>query len=164
MLEMREIPHEDMEELLDMMRERSRWLEETGRPMWNPDYLRREVFLEKYHNPRCFLAREGNENVGGFALTERADGFWENHHREGAVYLHKLVVAPRFSGRGYAVGIIGLLEELLRDEGRDILRIDYYGDRVNLKKLYGECGFVDRETLVMPDGTPICLAEKSIRP
>lgn len=145
-----------------MLRERAEWLADTGRPMWNPAYLERGAFLAKYSNPRCFLAMDGGEVVGGFALMENDEGFWKGRDHAGAYYVHKLVVPRRYEGKGYAGTMLGAIAELARAEGRSLLRLDYYEDRSYLERLYRFAGFSVVDRLTMPDGTVIRICERAV--
>jgi GNAT superfamily N-acetyltransferase len=153
------IAYERIEEFLEMLRERASWLEAKGQPMWNPEYLQKDRFLERYPRPACFLALEGDEKVGGFTLIERDGDLWAERPGDSAFYIHKLVVREACSGRGYAGRILAWVKDYARERGKDYLRLDYYEDREYLGRLYGGAGFREIDVKTMPDGTRIARAE-----
>lgn len=153
------LPHERLEEYLAMLRERASWLEAKGQPMWDPEYLQRDRFLERYPRPACFLALEGGEKVGGFALIERDGDLWADRAGDSAFYIHKLVVREACSGRGYAGRILAWVQDYARKRGKSCLRLDYYEDREYLGRLYEGAGFRKIDVKTMPDGTRIARAE-----
>ncbi len=150
-----QINYERLEELLELMRERAKWLESINQPMWNLQYLEQEKFIEKYQQPACFLASDGEEKIGGFILLEEDSFLWAEQVNEAAYYLHKLVVRQGYSGKGYAERMIAWVKELAHKEGKKYLRLDCYADREYLRQLYQKCDFVEQEIVVMPDGTGI---------
>lgn len=150
-----------IEELLVLLRERAQWLIDRGTPMWNPAYLEKEAFVQRYPGLRCFLVRNPDP-IGGFVLIERDEVFWKGHSQDGVHYLHKLVVAVGAQGRGYGPRILEAIAALSRAEGRRALRVDYYEDHTALERLYLGCGFEKRQTLTMPDGVRIALAERPL--
>jgi GNAT superfamily N-acetyltransferase len=153
------LPYERLEEYLAMLRERASWLEAKGQPMWNPEYLRADKFLERYHRPACFLALDGGEKVGGFALIERDEDLWADRLGDSAFYVHKLVIRQACSGRGYAEKALAWIQGHARESGKDFLRLDYYEDRECLGRLYAGSGFRVIDVKTMPDGTRIARAE-----
>jgi GNAT superfamily N-acetyltransferase len=153
------IAYERIEEFLEMLRERAAWLEALGQPMWNPEYLAKDAFIERYHVPACFLAFDGGEKVGGFALIEKDEDLWPDRLGDSAFYIHKLVVRKAFSGRGYAAKILAWIEDYARERGKDYLRLDYYEEREYLGKLYAGAGFRKVDVRTKPDGTRVALAQ-----
>lgn len=85
------------------------------------------------------------------------DGFlWnEEENNQKAFYIHKLVIKPEFSGKGYAQKSISLIKDLALQEGIAYLRLDCYEDRAYLMKLYDDCGFYKKRKTVMDDGTAL---------
>jgi len=156
------IEYSKIEELLVLLRERSKWLESIDKPMWNPAYLDSDSFIQKYQNPSCFLAKEGENTIGGFILLEKDDGFWSESFDNDVFYIHKLVVDKRYEHRGYGKKILLKIADYAKKEHKLRLRIDYYKDRKNLETLYTEVGFSIQEELVMPDGIVICKCEKTL--
>lgn len=153
------IAYERLEEFLVMLRERAFWLEAKGQPMWNPEYLRKDLFLERYRQPACFLAFDGGERVGGFALIEKDEDLWGDRLGDSAFYIHKLVIREACSGRGYAEQTLAWIEGHARERGKNFLRLDYYEDREYLGKLYARAGFREVDVKTMPDGTRIARAQ-----
>lgn len=147
-----------IEELLVLLRERAQWLIDRGTPMWNPAYLEKEAFVQRYPGLRCFLVKDPDP-VGGFVLIERDEVFWKDHPQDRVHYVHKLVVTLGAQGRGYGPRILEAIADLSRSEGRRALRVDYYEAHRALERLYLGCGFEKRQTLTMTDGVRIALAE-----
>ena len=162
MLQIEQINYERLEELLELMRERAKWLESIDQPMWNLQYLEPQKFIEKYQQPACFLACDGEEKIGGFILQEEDFFLWTEQKNEAAYYLHKLVVRQGYGGKGYAARMITWVKELARKDGKKYLRLDCYADREYLRELYQKCGFMEQEIVVMPDGTEIVKFEYQI--
>ncbi|PKL24135.1 MAG: N-acetyltransferase [Spirochaetae bacterium HGW-Spirochaetae-3] len=158
MIDVEELDYDRLDDLLSMLRERAAWLEAKGMAMWDPTYLERDAFVARYGDPACFVFRDGDEAVGGFILVDR-DEAWQERGGEDACYVHKLVVRPRFAGRGYAEEALGWILDFAEARGIDAVRLDYYADRPYLARLYAACGFAALPDRVMPDGTRITPAE-----
>lgn len=158
MLDVEELGYDRLEEYLSMLRERAAWLEAKGLPMWDPAYLERDAFVGRYGNPACYLMKDDDQAVGGFALVDR-DGAWDDSDGVEACYVHKLVVRRSGAGKGYAAEALGWILDFAESRGLDAVRLDYYADRPYLARLYSSCGFAARPDRVMPDGTRITPAE-----
>ncbi len=152
-LKIKQLETQQLEIYLDILLERALWLESINQPMWNTNNLNPVNFEKMYPNNRPYLLYCGDEVVGGFILLKK-DGFlWsESENLENAYYIHKLVIKPEYSGKGYAKESLNLIMNLAKDEGVDYLRLDCYGDRANLIKLYEDSGFYNKRSTVMDDG------------
>lgn len=152
-LEMRQLETQQLQIYLDILMERALWLERINQPMWNTSNLNPISFEKMYPNNRPYLLYNGDEIVGGFILVKQ-DGFlWsESENLENAFYIHKLVIKPMYSGRGYAKESLNLIKNLAKSGGVDYLRLDCYGDRANLIALYEDSGFYNKRDTVMDDG------------
>ncbi|MNM86536.1 hypothetical protein D3C81_986920 [compost metagenome] len=62
------------------------------------------------------------------------------------------MIKSEFAGKGYAEKVIVLIKELARQAKVRYLRLDCYGDRAYLRKLYEQCGFYKKRETVMDDG------------
>lgn len=162
MLKIEHIDYSRIEELLEILREKSRRLEQMGQPMWNPAFLKKEAFIEKYNSPDCFLAYEGEKAAGGFVLMEQDDFLWKENSADKAFYVHKLAVREGFSGKGYAHQMVEWIKEYSRLCNKHYVRLDCYEDRPYLMKLYGECGFTGKAVSTMPDGIRIAKFEYAV--
>lgn len=140
--------------LLDILIEKAKWLESINQPMWNIDNLNPVNFEKMYPNETPYLIYKGQEIIGGFILIDNDTFLWnEEENREKAFYIHKLVIKSEFSGMGYAMKTLNLIKELAVQAGTLYLRLDCYGDREYLKKLYEGSGFYVKRKTVMDDGT-----------
>lgn len=66
-----------VELLLQMMREVSQWLIDIGQPMWNPEYLNRHAFMERYNHPDCFFSHSGQSACRGICFDGSGSPFLE---------------------------------------------------------------------------------------
>lgn len=162
MLKIEMINYDSIEVLLNMYREKSKWLEDTGKPMWNMEYLQKETFIMKYNEPECFVAYIEDIPMGGFVLVENDDMFWSDYSHFGVYYIHKLVVKKGYTGKGYALQILNWVGSYAKSVNRQKLRLDCFEDRDYLLKLYSSCGFNLERVKVMPDGIRIAQFEKSL--
>ena len=153
------ITYDRIDILLNMYKEKSKWLESIGKPMWNPAFLEKDAFFQKYPNPECFLAFIGNHPAGGFILIEKDEFFWNDDGSASSYYLHKLVVREGFTGKGLAEEMVMWARKYAMAMGKRTLRLECYHDREYLIKLYTKCGFRMTQIKVMSDGTEIALFE-----
>lgn len=149
----RQLDKDKIQILLDILLERAKWLESINQPMWNPDNLNPVNFEKMYPNETPYLIYRGKDTIGGFILLEHDNGLWnEEENKQKAFYIHKLVIKSEFSGQGYSEESIELIKKIAVQAGISYLRLDCYGDRPYLIKLYEECGFHQKRESVMDDG------------
>ncbi|BCN29314.1 GNAT family N-acetyltransferase [Anaeromicropila herbilytica] len=159
-LYIKEIAEERIEILLELLREKADWLIKIEKPMWNPKYLSKEEFLKKYNNCKMFVIQESEEVVGGFVLIENDQSFWNSEeNNDAAYYIHKLVIKDGYTGKGYAKDAIEWVKDYSISKSKTYLRLDCYGDREYLKKLYRECGFTLKREIQVDHNLNACLYE-----
>lgn len=139
--------------LLDILLERAKWLESINQPMWNPNNLNPVNFEKMYPNETPYLIYRGKDIIGGFILLEHDKGLWnEEENTQKAFYIHKLVIKWEFARNGYAEKSLLLIKDLAVQAEASYLRLDCYGDRPYLRKLYEKCGFYKKRETYMEDG------------
>lgn len=142
----------EIQVFLAILLERAKWLESIGQLMWSIENLDPVNFEKMYPNYKPYLIYENDNIIGGFVLLEHDDFLWSEEDNEKALYIHKLVIKSEFAGKGYAEKVIVLIKELARQAKVQYLRLDCYGDRVYLRKLYEQCEFYKKRETVMDDG------------
>lgn len=126
----KEITEEKIETLLELLREKANWLIKIGKPMWNPKYLSKQEFLNKYINCEMFIIQENEEVIGGFVLIENDNLFWNSdENNDSSYYIHKLVIKDGYTGKGYARDVIECIKKYSILKCKNYLRLDCYSDR-----------------------------------
>lgn len=149
----RQLDKDKIQILLDILLERAKWLESINQPMWNPDNLDPVNFEKMYPNETPYLICRGRDIIGGFILLEHDNGLWnEEENKQKAFYIHKLVIKQEFAGNEYAEKSLLLIKALAVQAEVSYLRLDCYGDRPYLRKLYEKCGFYKKREMYMDDG------------
>ena len=159
MFYVKQIEYSAIGEYIDMLVERCNWLKDHKIDMWKIEQLNKESIIQKYENPVCFLAYEDSVSVGGFLLLEIDNRYWPDRLEEKAYYLHKFVVKPDFSGKGYSTKMLNWVKEFGKQNGKDFIRLDYEKRRKYLRNMYLQSGFVDIEYMNQNKGFELVKAE-----
>ena len=163
MFRVEEIGHDRLEDLLGLLRERAAWLEAKGCKMWEASRLTIPGILSRYHDPRAYLAFDGEEAeggaVGGFLLVGSDEHYWSGKAGDKALYLHKFVVRLGLGGRGHSGRMLEWVKDFGRATGRDFIRLDYQRGRGTLRRLYLAHGFAEVEEMTNHDGDLMVKAE-----
>lgn len=147
-----QINEEKIEILLDILRKKADWLIKIRKPMWNPKFLSKEEFLRKYAQGKMFIIQKGEETIGGFILVENDKLFWSaEENSQDAYYIHKLVIKDGYTGKGYSRDAIEWIKKYSNINCKKYLRLDCYGDRDYLNKLYKQCGFILKREIKVED-------------
>jgi GNAT superfamily N-acetyltransferase len=120
--------------------EAARWLSDRGEPLWGEEETSGEDLVG--------VARAGELVTGMIAGTVCAcmylhsddRVFWPNAREAEALYLHRLAVARRYAGLGYARAMLEWAQREAQRMGRDYLRLDCE-PRPKLLALYRNAGF-----------------------
>ena len=76
-----------------------------------------------------------------FAVTFNDEIIWGEKDKEPSIYLHRIVTKPGFRGNGYVKNIIDWSVNYGKQNGKQFVRLDTWGDNQRLIEYYTSCGF-----------------------
>lgn len=130
----------DVPEVDTLIRATAEWLISKGEPLWG----RNETsYAELEHVARAgelVVGRVGRELATCMYLHDEDRVFWPHVTLGEAFYIHRLAVARKFAGRGYAEAMLEWAAGEARAKGRPFLRLDCE-PRAKLLALYRSAGY-----------------------
>lgn len=97
---------------------------------WDEHYPRRKDFLTDIENKQLFVGEEEDKIAVIFTVNSYYDDQYENGvwKYEGSEFrvIHRLCVAPEFQNRGIAKNTLEYIENKLRAEGVESIRLDVF--------------------------------------
>ena len=76
-----------------------------------------------------------------FAVTFNDFIIWGDKDKDPSIYLHRIVTKPGFRGNGYVKNIIDWAVNYGKENGKQFVRLDTWGDNQKLIEYYTNCGF-----------------------
>jgi GNAT superfamily N-acetyltransferase len=135
-----------------LIHEAAAWLIAKGEPLWGPNETSYDELLRAVRADELVTGRIAGELAACMYLHHDDTLFWPQAPAGEAFYVHRLAVARKFSGRGYARKMLDWAEAETRARGRDYLRLDCE-PRTKLLAIYRDAGFA------RIDATPIQVGE-----
>lgn len=142
----------DLDAILGLIEEASRWLKARGQDQWAepwPDREQRDArILKGLANKKTVIVRQGDTAVATVTMAN-----WHNPKvwvsgscradlTERAVYLHRLVTARKYAGHGLGESLIKWAEKYARAKYRaQWTRIDVWATNKDLHRYYEKLGF-----------------------
>ena len=131
---------ESVPEANALIREAARWLTAQGKPLWGPNETSLDELERVAHAGELVMGRIGSDAAACMYLHDEDRLFWPQDKPGEAFYVHRLAVARKYAGRGFAHAMLGWAEDEVRARKRDFLRLDCE-PRVKLLALYASAGF-----------------------
>ena len=142
----------DLEAILGLIEEASRWLKALGKDQWAepwPDREQRDArILKGLANKKTVIVRRGDTAVATVTMANwHNPKVWVNGSctadlTERAVYLHRLVTARKYAGHGLGESLINWAEKYARAKYRaQWTRIDVWATNKDLHRYYEKLGF-----------------------
>ncbi|EUJ28218.1 hypothetical protein MFLO_12506 [Listeria floridensis FSL S10-1187] len=138
---------EDTEELSDLMINTAKWLKEQGSLQWNALLSGNDVhgLAAKIHDCEVYHVSKDGEIAGTMILQQAPSDWdtnlWQESAAEPAYYLHRLVVARKFSGQNLSHAMLQFAEQVTSDAEVPLLRLDIMKRVQVLNDLYQSAGF-----------------------
>ncbi|MBR5382330.1 MAG: GNAT family N-acetyltransferase [Clostridia bacterium] len=132
-------------------------LENRGILQWDDLYPAEEVFLSDIRNGWLYAGMQDTDIAVIYAVSRECDeqyanGNWKYPGSEYRV-LHRLCVDPRFQNRGVAKETLRHIEEELRENGVETVRLDVFCNNPYALALYRRSGYEQVGTALWRKGT-----------
>lgn len=144
---------EDLEAILQLRHDASRWLATRGITQWArpwPDAtgLKRHI-LSAIQAGETWMAERGGTICGTVTLNgDVHPGLWTTSElRQPACYVHRLIVDRALAGRGLGAEILDWVADVASTQGAFWLRLDVWTDNTELHRYYRSQGFTHVRTV-----------------
>ena len=142
----------DLEAILGLIEEASRWLKARGKDQWAEPWPNREQrdarVLRGLVNRKTAIVRQGDSAVATVTMANwHNPNVWVNGAcvcdlSERAIYLHRLITARRYAGCGLGELLINWAAKRARAMyGAQWIRIDVWTTNTDLHRYYQRLGF-----------------------
>jgi GNAT superfamily N-acetyltransferase len=131
---------DDVPETDALIRATAEWLINKGEPLWGPNETSLDELKRVARLGELVIGRVENELAACMFLHDEDRLFWPEVALGEALYIHRLAVARRFAGRGYAHAMLDWAAQQARAKGRAFLRLDCE-PRAKLLALYRGAGY-----------------------
>ena len=121
------------------MIEAAKWLQNPNQPLWDPADLTPEKLRAVIQPSEIFVGYVECDAAVAVFLQSRDPLFWPGVND--ALFVHKLSVARRFAGQGYAADMLAWAAEHAKSTGKKFLRLDCAADLPKLRRFYENCEF-----------------------
>ncbi|WP_324674566.1 GNAT family N-acetyltransferase [Hymenobacter sp. GOD-10R] len=144
MLTVRQATSADIPSILALVRRVVPLMIAAGNFQWSADYPNEAVFQQDITRQHLWIAELDGQLVGIAALTndqdeEYAQADW--NVTETALVTHRLAVDPAAQGKGVAVALLNKAEELAREQGLHVLRVDTNSENQATQRLFPKLGY-----------------------
>ncbi|RAK02249.1 N-acetylglutamate synthase-like GNAT family acetyltransferase [Larkinella arboricola] len=135
---------DDIPAILQLIRRVVPLMRATGNLQWDDQYPNAAVFENDIAQDQLWVAELDHQLVGLAAITtdqepEYAEVGWDL--TETAVVVHRLAVDPAVRGRGIAAQLMNQAEEVARQRGISVLRIDTNTQNEATQRLFPKLGY-----------------------
>ena len=147
-----------------LIHEAADWLTAKGEPLWGPNETSYDELVRVTQAGELVIGRVGNALAACMYLHGEDALFWPEARPDEAFYIHRLAVARKHAGRGFARAMLAWAENETRAKGRVFLRLDCE-PRAKLLALYQSAGFtrIDAQPIVVV-GHHVVRHEKPVLP
>jgi ribosomal protein S18 acetylase RimI-like enzyme len=130
----------DIAEADAIIREAAGWLIRAGMELWGPEEISFEALRRVAEERELVMGRVSGEAAACMYLHKEDTLFWPEARAGEAFYIHRLAVARKFKGLGFAKEMLVFAAAEARAAGRAHLRLDCE-PREKLLALYRGAGF-----------------------
>jgi ribosomal protein S18 acetylase RimI-like enzyme len=135
---------EDIPYIMQLIRKVVPLMRAAGNFQWGDDYPNPEVFANDITIGQLWIAELENKIVGISAITtdqdpEYADAGWDI--TEKAIVTHRLAVDPDYQGKGIARALMNQAEQVAKNSGTSILRVDTNSKNMATQALFPKLGY-----------------------
>jgi ribosomal protein S18 acetylase RimI-like enzyme len=129
----------NIDEAVSIMRQAAEWLIDSGKKMWDLQ----DLTFEKIGRPKdeYIVMYNSFESVACAILSFEDKDFWLEIPVNMSGFIHKLCVRRKYAKSGAAQKLIEYIEQICKNKGISVLRLDCDPHRKSLVKVYENIGF-----------------------
>jgi ribosomal protein S18 acetylase RimI-like enzyme len=129
----------DLDIVLQRYRDAIDYQRKHGYNLW-PEFDRQMITKEILEG-RHWKMTEDEQVACVFSVVYSDPVIWKEKDLDDAIYLHRIATNPEFKGRNFISRIVQWSKEHARENKRQYIRMDTWGDNENLSNYYIRAGF-----------------------
>lgn len=158
MMEIRKAVPNDLAQMLEIVAQAQAFLRQSGVDQWQDGYPTREILLRDIESQQMELLTDGGQIAAFAALIfggepdyDRIyDGAW---HAEGEyLTIHRVAVNAALRQTGAASRLLAHADQLCRERGVSMLRVDTHADNRAMQGMLKKSGFVYCGRVILSGG------------
>lgn len=149
MIEVKNTIIEDLEFVYHLFDEAINYQKRKGFPVWNG--YDKHVLQTDVNNKLQFKIVIDKEIACVFSICFSDKIIWRTKEQGDALYLHRIVVNPKFKGQQQFKHILEWAKSLAATKQLKYVRMDTWGDNQNILNYYQKFGFSFVENYTTPD-------------
>ncbi len=131
---------EELETVLEILKEAANWLLSRGIDQWQPDSFSRDSIAERIRLGEVYLAKQNQQSIATITLQWSDRFFWVDDDTD-AGYIHKLAINPAYTGTGLGRRLLEWAEQATKAAGKNCLRLDCMYENTKIRQYYEDAGF-----------------------
>jgi len=144
----------EIPDILDITKACAVFMIDKGIYQWNEEYPSSKAFEKDIERKELFVLEKAAKVIGTVVIStlmddEYASVKWLTPNSNN-VYIHRLSVAPKFQGKGYAQQLMDFAENLARENGYISIRLDTFSQNRRNQKFYETRGYKRLEDIAYP--------------
>jgi len=121
-------------------------MNENNIPQWDERYPSQEIIREDILNNQMYLGEIENQIACVFVLNQQYDVEYENgnwkYKDSFFTVVHRLCVNPQFQKQGVGTKTMQIIENMLKNEGTDAIRLDAFSLNPYALRMYEKLGYM----------------------
>lgn len=135
----------ELEEIMKVYYEAIKEMDMHNINQWDDLYPDKEIIEEDITKKQLYLGRSNGSIVCAFVINKESDedylkGKWQYPHSEYRV-LHRLCVNPQFQNMGVGALTLHHIENYLKKEDVEAIRLDVFSGNPFALKMYNKAGY-----------------------
>jgi ribosomal protein S18 acetylase RimI-like enzyme len=136
---------QDIESIMQLVAEVVPIMQQTGNLQWDNTYPNTDIFMEDVRSRQLWVADLDGQIAGVIAIVNEQEPEYAQvpgwDITEPAVVAHRLAVSPRFQGKGIAAALLRQCEEVARQQGVSLIRLDTNTVNRPMQNLFLKLGY-----------------------
>ncbi|WP_223302283.1 GNAT family N-acetyltransferase [Flavobacterium branchiophilum] len=131
-----------------------------GFPVWNG--FDKAVLKNDVKNSLQFKIVDGDSILCVFSICFNDKIIWREKEKGDAIYLHRIVVNPIYKGQKQFETILNWAKDFAKENNRNYIRMDTWGDNQNIIAYYQSFGFKFIENFTTPSTEDLPIQHRNL--
>jgi len=136
---------EDVDSIMDIFIACTDVMVAAGIDQWNYTYPTHKVVTQDINKKEAYVFKENDKCLATITLNAEQDEQYQtinwSFSSEKVFVIHRLAVHPEAQGRGFGKQLCLLAEQVAKERGHEVIRLDAYSENTISNQLYLRLGY-----------------------
>lgn len=160
--------YQNIDNIMQIINDAKLYFKENNIDQWQNGYPNNHTIENDINNGHGYIVKIDDDIIAYFALSYDNeatyniiyDGSWHNDHHHAII--HRICINKKFKSKGLSKAIMSMIEDIIKTNGYDTIRIDTHQDNIVMQALLNKLTYKYCGIIYLEDNSPRLAYDKKL--